>query len=215
MGAFWEGYLAKWRNGKTSLHDLLRREATPKASCKGCERKCLEEELAVIGRLFGGQRIWVINGDKLEEAYAKDRQKRCGEPAEPRKSPDCYVFRSGTEPPVCLIECKYRICACEPTQKKARQARSWRTVCAELDEATGKFVAAQGLLDAEGIARCGENFVVMNADIAPEIYAHWVAYLIENGKDPYAGVHCLRLLGTEGLREALEKLGVRFDANAI
>lgn len=187
MGAFLEAYLPKYRTGRTSLRQLLLR---------ACEKLADEEE--IVRQTFSSTGPWALDGDRLEQAFNK---------AQPRKSPDVYLFHSGEDSAFGVIECKYGIKA-----SPAETRDSGRKVCDKVRETVVKFNTARDFLEAEGRERFGPDFVVMSEEVAQILLFQWDSYLAELDLPPEAPENQIRVVDTPSLREELVALGVECPA---
>lgn len=184
----WEGYLRKWRRGRTSLRDLLLR------NCKK-----MEAERALICRTFPEMRPYAVNGDAVEVA----RNPSC-----PRKPPDIYLFQSEESPPLCVIECKYDVQA-----NPRKGARSWRAACGVVAKTTEKFETARAFLAEEGLGRLGRDWVVMSQETAQLLRFHWEGYLAEQELSGSTAHAQIRVVDTSALRDELLRFHVELYEN--
>lgn len=187
MGAFLDVYFPKYRTGRTSLRQLL---------LKACKE--LADEEALVCQTFSLNGPWALDGDRLEQAFNK---------AQPRKSPDVYLFHSGEDSAFGVIECKYGIKASPAVERDPG-----RKVCDKVRETVAKFDTARDFLKAEGRERFGPDFVVMSEEVAQILLFHWDSYLAELDLPPEAPENQIRVVDTLTLREELVALGVECPA---
>jgi len=190
MSAFLN-FLVKWRKSSGNrLFDLLVTAAKPVKSMPD-RRAMLEAEEAQVEISFGDVRTLAISGDSLDKILVKSDGSCSSE-----ENADASIFHDGDQPPLHLVECKYRILPGGGSTKGLGAK-------ALLDKVNGQIQKTRMFLVGEKYCPADGGFLVTNHDVAETLYD-----VIENERSGGAS-YDFDVGNTEELKSWLLMRGVR------
>lgn len=157
MSAFQE-FLVKWRKSSGNrLFDLLVTAAKPVKDMP--ERQdMLEAESSQVEVAFGDVRALAISGDSLDKILVKP-----GVSGSSEENADASIFHIDEQPPMHLVECKYRILP-GGGSSKGLGAKDL------LDKVYGQIQKTRVFLLNENYNPADGGFLVTNHDVAETLY---------------------------------------------